>query len=59
MKDKEIVALYFYRSDQAIMETSQKYGAYCRSIAGNILQNDADADECAKNASLQRLHWTS
>lgn len=52
MKDKEIVALYFQRSDQAIMETSRKYGAYCRSIAGNILQNDADADECVNDAYL-------
>ncbi|MGN1119934.1 MAG: RNA polymerase sigma factor [Oscillospiraceae bacterium] len=52
MKDQEIVALYFHRSDQAITETSRKYGAYCRSIAGNILQNDADAEECVNDTYL-------
>jgi len=30
MDDKEIVELYWQRSEQAIKETADKYGAYCR-----------------------------
>ena len=37
MDDKEIIALYFARSEEAIGESEKKYGAYCRTIAGNIL----------------------
>ncbi len=52
MEDKQIVRLYFERSDRAIAETERKYGAYCRSIARNILQNEEDADECVSDAWL-------
>ena len=44
MEDRQIVQLYFARSDRAIDETEQKYGTYCRSIARNILHSDRDAD---------------
>ena len=29
MDDNEILDLYFARSEQAIVETDQKYGSYC------------------------------
>lgn len=36
MEDKDIVDLYWQRSDLAISETERKYGRYCRTIARNI-----------------------
>lgn len=43
MDDKNIVQLYWIRSEQAIVETDKKYGAYCYSIAYNALANNEDA----------------
>ena len=45
MDDSEILDLYFARSEQAIMETDQKYGSYCFHIASHILTNPSDAEE--------------
>ena len=49
MDDKEIVALYHRRSEQAITETDGKYGPYCRSIAWNLLGVQEDAEECVND----------
>ena len=46
MEDYEIIALYRQRSETAIAETEQKYGAAIRAIAQNLLGNAADAEEC-------------
>lgn len=46
MEDEKIVELYWQRQECAIDETRQKYGAYCRSIALNILADTQDAMEC-------------
>ena len=46
MEDKQIVELYWARSEQAITETDQKYGKYCYYIAHNILKNHEDSEEC-------------
>ena len=40
MEDRQIVDLYWDRNEQAISETSNKYGNYCFSIAYNILFNN-------------------
>ena len=53
MDDKEIIALYFARSEEAIVESEKKYGAYCRTIAGNILPIRADAEECVSDTWLR------
>ncbi len=45
MDDKEIVDLYWARSEAAISETEKKYGRYCHYIACQILCSDADAEE--------------
>lgn len=45
MDDREIVELYWARSEQAISETQSKYGSYCYSIAYNILNSNEDAEE--------------
>lgn len=57
MEDRQIVALYWTRDEQAIIRTQEKYGAYCGSIAQNILQNAQDAEECLDDAWLSA--WNS
>ena len=49
MTDEAIVRLYWNRDEEAIAETSQKYGKYCFSIAYNILYNKEDSDECVND----------
>ncbi len=53
MTDGEIVELYWKRNEQAIKESSQKYGAYCFSIANNILANCQDSEECVNDTWLR------
>lgn len=52
MEDSKIIDLFFERSEQAIMELSTKYGAYCHKVAINILNNTLDAEECVNDAYL-------
>lgn len=52
MKDEEIIALFFERSEQAITELETRYGTLCRRIALNILGNRQDAEECVNDAYL-------
>lgn len=49
MEDREIVDLYWQRSDLAISETDQKYGRYCHTIAFNICGTNEDAEECVND----------
>lgn len=53
MTDHEIVELFFARDEQAIRETDAKYGAYCTSIARNILKSPSDAEECVNDTYLK------
>lgn len=46
MDDKQIIALFMARSENAIEESAKKYGNYCRAIAIRILGNETDAEEC-------------
>ena len=41
MDDREIITLFFERSEQAIAELSVKYGAVYSTIAKNILNKNA------------------
>ncbi|MCU6708098.1 sigma-70 family RNA polymerase sigma factor [Paenibacillus sp. J5C_2022] len=52
MKDRAIVHLYLQRSQQALVETKNKYGAYCKAIARNILSNYSDIEECENDTYL-------
>ncbi len=52
MEDESIVYLYLQRSQQAILETKKKYGAYCRVIARSILSNYCDIEECENDTYL-------
>ena len=42
MEDSRIIALFQARNEQALEETSVKYGAYLSKIARNILGNRDD-----------------
>ena len=53
MEDHRIVALYWERNTDAIAQTSRKYGAYCFSIADNILHSKEDAEECVNDTWLR------
>lgn len=52
MDDKEIIELYFGRSEQAIRETAGKYGGLCFKMANNILGCREDAEESVNDAYL-------
>ena len=54
MEDQGIIKLYFQRDQQAIVETDRKYGAYCYSIAYNILSNREDSEE-----SVSDTYWAA
>ena len=49
MEDHKIIDLYWQRSEQAITESSNKYGPYCRTISYNILHNNEDVHECVND----------
>lgn len=49
MEDKQIIELYFARNEKAILESQQKYGAFCHSIAWNLLSNREDSEECVND----------
>ena len=53
MEDQGIIALFFDRSEQAIVETDKKYGRYCYSIAYNILSNREDSEESVSDTYLE------
>ena len=53
MEDKQIVDLYWERSETAIVETERKYGRYCHYIAYQILHNDEDAKEVVNDTYLK------
>ena len=57
MDDKRIIELYFRRDENAIKETSDKYGRLCLYIAKNVLENELDAEECVNDAYLRA--WQS
>lgn len=57
MEDNKIIELYWHRSEQAIRESSSKYGSYCLSIANHILSNLQDSEECVNSTWLNA--WNS
>ena len=52
MEDNEIIELYWNRSQQAIVETSIKYGKQLHTLAERILYNHEDSEECVNDTYL-------
>ena len=53
MDDKQIIDLYWARSESAIAETDKKYGKLCHRIAFNILADPRDSEECVSDTYLK------
>ncbi len=53
MEDREIIALYWDRDEEAIPATAEKYGGYCAAIARSILNNREEAEECVNDTWLR------
>ena len=52
MDDREIIALFFARSERAIRELDRKHGGAVRRVASNILADSRDAEECVSDTWL-------
>lgn len=52
MDDEMIVDLYWARDENAIAQTSAKYGGLCYHIANNILASHEDREECMNDTYL-------
>ena len=57
MDDLQIIELYRQRNENAIRETSAKYGNHCFRIAHQILNNPEDSEECVNDTWLRT--WQS
>ena len=57
LTDAEIIDLYFSRDEAALEHTAKNYGAYCTSVAMNILNDPPDAEECVNDTYLRA--WNS
>ena len=53
MEDGKIIDLYWARSEEAIHETSKKYGTFLNTVAWNILRSRDDAEECVNDTYLR------
>lgn len=53
MNDNAIIDLFFRRDQAAILEAQEQYGAYCLSVARNILDNEEDSQECLNDLWLK------
>lgn len=52
MEDIKIIDLFFERSENAIAETSKKYGGVCMQTSFNIVNDWSDAEECVNDSYL-------
>ncbi len=52
MDDGKIIDLYWERSESAIAETDRKYRKFCMYIAGNILHDISESEECINDTYL-------
>ena len=58
MDDKELIRLFQARDERAIAECEQKYAAFCRRIAANLLGSPEDVEETLNDvwlAAWQRI----
>ena len=52
MEDEAIVNMFWNRDESAVAEAEKRYGGYCLHIAGNVLRDSHDAEECLNDALL-------
>ena len=52
MDDSNIIALFFERSERAVDELARKYGPAAKRLAGNILGDGRDAEECVSDGYM-------
>lgn len=52
MEEREIVALFWQRSEQAIAQANIKYGRLLQQLCGNILGDDRETEECVSDTLL-------
>ena len=52
MDDEKIIELFFARSEEALDALAQKYGRLLRGVAGNVLVDPRDTEECLNDAYL-------
>ena len=57
MDDGTIVELFWNRNEEALAHAASVFGAYCKSIANNLLHDAEDAKECLDDALLAA--WNS
>ncbi len=57
MEDQQIIELFFARSQDALVQTEQKYGKKLLQFANGILRNKEDAEECVNDTYLKA--WKS
>lgn len=53
MEDNQIVELFFDRKEEALIESSDKYGKYLRTVISGILPSNEDAHECLNDTLLK------
>ena len=52
MTDLELIDLFTSRSENAVPALSTEYSPYCRAIAGRLLTDERDVDECLNDCWL-------
>ena len=52
MDDREIIALFEARSQDAILEAKHKFDPLCRALAGKLLRSEEDVEECLTDTYL-------
>ena len=52
IEDEKIIELFWERSEDAVRQTEAKYGRYLLSVAGNILSDEQDCQECVNDVLL-------
>ncbi|MBQ4353284.1 MAG: sigma-70 family RNA polymerase sigma factor [Clostridia bacterium] len=52
MNDEQILALFFSRSEDAVVQLDLAYGKGCRKISARILSDSRDTEECVNDAYL-------
>lgn len=57
MEDTEIIDLFTARDESAVARVKEKYGGLCRSVAGHMLRDNEDMEECISDVYM--ILWNS